>query len=225
MTNTLPHTLGNLGKIKRFVVDDQVEGQVLEYRCEVLEVNGAVRKLKTTGGQGEPTYFISYRSDDITLTVEVDGLVLPKIMAYFGEQPTLYRDFPLIGTERFHFPFILNSSSLYPKEERNEIFINDESPHMSENRDVLARAMKAAIAFGSWLVENGAKDRYAIAYSRLPEVGLKEGAEKWYRDQQREWRKALLELPLVECANKTTVRLKEAVIPKHGSAGDVQEAF
>ncbi len=226
LTNTLPHTLGNLGKIKRLVVDDQVEGQLLEYHCEVVEDNGAVRKLKMTGGQGEPVYFISYRSGDITLTVEVDGLGAPKLKPNFGDQPTLYRDFPLIGTERFHFPFILNSSSFYPKEERNGIFLNDEkSAQVSKNRDVLARAMNTAIEFGTWLVENGAKDLYVIAYSRLPEDDLKEGAKQWYRDQQRAWRAKLLELPLVECANGTTTRLKEAVIPKHGNARDAQEAF
>lgn len=226
LTNTLPHTLGNLGKIKRLVVDDQVEGQVLEYHCEVVEDNGAVRKLKMTGGQGEPVYFISYRSEDITLTVEVDGLDEPRLKANFGEQPTLYRDFPLIGTEKFHFPFILNSSSFYPKEERNGIFLNDEkSAQVLKNRDVLARAMNTALEFGKWLVENGAKDRYVIAYSRLPEDDLKEGAKQWYRDQQRAWRNALLELPLMECANGAMVHLKEAVIPKHGNARDVQEAF
>lgn len=226
LVNTLPHTLGNLAKVKRLIVEDRVTGQTLDYRCEVVANDAAIRKLRMSAGEQVIAHFISYAKDKVTLTVEVDGFERPKLKANFGEQPTLYRDFPLIGSEKFHFPFILNSVHLYPNEERSGIFLNDAgSAHVATNRQVLERAMDLALEFGLWLAEQGARDRFVIAYSRMPEADLNHGAKEWYRERQRNWRTRILELPLVETPAGTAIPLKEAVIPWYGQDGSANAAL
>lgn len=226
LVHTLPHTLGNLGKVKRLQVEDRVSGRTVDYRCEVVEDNGTVRKLRMTTGDQQAVLFLSYRRDGITLTVEVDGFERPRLKPNFGEQPTLYRDFPLIGSEKFHFPFILNSAALYPKEERNGIFLNDaDSDRVKNNRRVMERAMQLAAEFGQWLAANNARDLHVVAYSRLPEDDLNEEAKRWYREQQRTWRAGLLNLPLVETAANKNIPLKDAVLPRGGAGVEAQAAF
>lgn len=225
LIHTLPHTLGNLGKVKRLLVEDRVGDRALDYRCELVE-NGNIRKLRMISGEQDVVHFLSYTRDDITLTVEVDGFEHPRLKPNFGEQPTLYRDFPLIGSEKFHFPFILNSAALYPTEQRNGIFLNDaSSDRVKNNRLVIERAMQCAVEFGRWLAENGAQDLYVVAYSRMPEIELNEDAKLWYKVQQKHWRAGLLQLPLVETATGTNVPLKDVVLPRAGHGSDVQAAF
>lgn len=226
LVNTLPYTLGNLAQVKRMLVEDMVTGRTLDYRCEVVANDGAIRKLRMTAGEQVIAHFISYDTDKLTLTVEVDGFERPRLKANFGEQPTLYRDFPLIGSEKFHFPFILNSVQLYPNEERSGIFLNDaSSAHVITNRQVLERAMDLAVEFGQWLAERGARDRFVIAYSRMPEADMDQGAKEWYGERQRNWRTRILELPLVETPAGTTIPLKEAVIPWYSEDGSANAAL
>ncbi|HMN05177.1 MAG TPA: hypothetical protein PKD45_05565 [Flavobacteriales bacterium] len=227
LIHTLPHTLGNLGdKVKRLMVDDRVGGRMLDYRCDVVEDNGTIRKLRMKAGEQDAVHFLSYTRDDITLTIEVNDFERPRLKPNFGEQPTLYRDFPLIGSEKFHFPFILNSATLYPTEQRNGIFLNDaSSDRVMNNRLVIERAMQCAIEFGRWLAENGAQYLYVVAYSRMPEIDLNEDAKLWYKVQQKQWRAGLLQLPLVETATGTNVPLKDVVLPRAGHGLDVQAAF
>lgn len=228
LIHTLPHTLGNLGKVKRLLVEDRVGGRTVDYRCEVVEDNGTLRKLRMTTGDEQTVQFMSYRRDGITLTVEVDEFERPRLKPNFGEQPTLYRDFPLIGSEKFHFPFILNSAALYPKEQRDGIFLNKSNDRVENNRRVMERAMQLAVEFGLWLAANGAQDLYVVAYSRLPELELREfnaEARQWYKEQQRTWRAAILSLPLVETAANKNIPLKEAVLPRGGTGAEAQAAF
>lgn len=229
LIHTLPHTLGNLGdKVKRLMVDDRVGGRMLDYRCDVVEDNGTIRKLRMTTGEQDAVHFLSYTRDGITLTVEVDGFERLRLKPNFGEQPTLYRDFPLIGTEKFHFPFILNSAALYPKEERDGIFLNEANDRVKNNRRVMEQAMELAVEFGQWLADNGAQDLFVVAYSRLPELEAKEfnaEAKQWYKEQQRTWRAGLLSLQLVETAANKNIPLKDAVLPRGGAGVEAQAAF
>nr|MBP8823786.1 hypothetical protein [Flavobacteriales bacterium] len=220
LVNTLPYTLGNLAKVKRLIVEDSVKGQTLDYRCKVVANDGSIRKLCMSAGEQVIAHFISYGKDNLTLTVEVNGFERPKLKANFGEQPNLYRDFPLIGSEKFHFPFILNSVELYPNEERSGIFLNAAgTSHVATNRQVIERAMDLAVEFGQWLAEQGASNLYVAAYSRLPGVNMDPSAMEWYQERQRNWRGRILKLPLVETTAGTTIALKDAIIPRHGPEG------
>ena len=47
------------------------------------------------------------------------------IQARHPEMPTLFADFPLIGSESFVYPCIINSHMFWPNEERSNIALRD----------------------------------------------------------------------------------------------------
>lgn len=58
--------------------------------------------------------------------------------------PKLFCDFPLIGTEDFSFPIVVNSSCFNPTEPRNGIFMTDkENPVIEENKKLMLQALDA----------------------------------------------------------------------------------
>lgn len=58
--------------------------------------------------------------------------------------PKLFCDFPLIGTEDFSFPVVVNSFCFNPTEPRNGIFMTDkENPVIEENKKLMLQALDA----------------------------------------------------------------------------------
>lgn len=62
--------------------------------------------------------------------------------------PILYRDFPLIGSEKFHFPFYLDGFKFNPLETRNGLYLNGElNEEAIENRNIISHAIDSSIKF------------------------------------------------------------------------------
>src|SRR5699024_5163421 len=83
--------------------------------------------------------------------------------------PKLFCDFPLIGTEDFHFPIIVNSFFFNPQTERDGIWLmGDNDPEVKENKKILEQAL----VLYKDLVENIKCDSYKnifhIANSKIP---------------------------------------------------------
>ena len=56
--------------------------------------------------------------------------------------PKLFCDFPLIGTENFHFPIVINSFYFNPQTERDGIWLmGDNDPEVTENKDLMKQAV------------------------------------------------------------------------------------
>lgn len=67
------------------------------------------------------------------------------IRAFYPCRPTpprLYIDFPLVGSEQFPFPVVLNSLAMRPNEPRSNISLveHEESLDARENRALVDRA-------------------------------------------------------------------------------------
>ena len=61
---------------------------------------------------------------------------------YAKGTPKLFCDFPLIGTECFSFPVVVNSPCFNPIEPRNGIFLTDkENPVIEENKKLMLQAL------------------------------------------------------------------------------------
>ncbi len=229
LRNTLPFTLANVPKIEEVVVVDATRGIEVTYTCNIVSKEANVREVKVTmqaDGEENAKHILCWDADSITLMAEVEDLDEYALVPNFGEQPTLYRQFPLIGSENFHFPFIVNGDDFFPTEERDGLQLNSEEDEDSlTNRVIISRAMDEAVAFAQWLVEKGAKNRYVLAHTRIPRINWEPDARNWYKGLQEKWRKAIRELALVENADGGFTILKDVVVPKYGTSKKVKEVF
>ena len=132
-------------------------------------------------------------------------------------QPILLRDFPLIGSEKFHFPFFLNGFRFNPLETRNGLYLNgdDSNTEAKENRIIIQNAIELSIEFINWLQTKNINKRYLLAYSNIPEAPIiyDKKAIEWFIGQQKIWRKKLLKFEIVnDGIDKFTIN--ELKLPK-----------
>ena len=226
LVNTLPQTLVNLKKIKKVTVVNNGIQEVYEKK-KVDNKNGFTSYEVQISNQ-DSKKFISYGRNEITLAVEVNSFKPITLIENFGKQPNLFRDFPLIGSEKFYFPYILNGHTFNPTEDRDSIVLHsDESKEAIENRKSIENAISVSQEFTQWLIDNNAINRHICAYTRRPELKSKweDFSKNWFSEIQTNWRKQLIELPLFETEKGDIIDLKNAIIPEDGDSKEFKEEF
>ncbi len=112
--------------------------------------------------------------------------------------PRVFCAFPLIGTEEFYFPFVVNSNQFIPKTERDRLYLRGETKDADNNKEILAHAVDLYKKVVKLASENKWKDFYVIADTKLPKED-DDFDRNWYKDNiQKTIRQFLLTLPIVE---------------------------
>ena len=212
LINTMPITLVlQRDKIKKVEVIISGKGCTV-YECNpklVDEFEDTKILLTQVTIDNIPKAFLTYEKANISLTIDInpdlsEGYVLVQRLS---TQPVLFCDFPMIGSEKFYFPYMLNCNKFHPNETRNGIDLNgniDENIIAKENRKLFTEAIKEALSFNQWLIKKDAKNRYLLALSRLPDPLIpfdKDYAKIWIEELQEKWRESLLKQELVETEN------------------------
>ena len=116
------------------------------------------------------------------------------------DQPVLLRDFPLIGSQNFHFPFYLDGFKFNPLGTRNGLYLNGNlNKEAIDNREIIEKAIKSSIEFTKFLIVQNIDKRYLLAKTNIPEPPERydDCTINWFIEQQKEWRKNLLDFRLV----------------------------
>ena len=159
--------------------------------------------------------FLSYLKVDkkkeklrlITEIIKKEGKIfLNKIT----NKPMLYRNFPLIGSNEFNMPFIVDGFDFYPLESRNGIFLNagknDKNLDTQKNMSLLNEAFDASIEFIKCMLKKYKylERRFFLASSKLPKpiVTFDSYAKNWIEERQRLFREKLKDLPLLKFDNQ-----------------------
>lgn len=133
---------------------------------------------------------IEYRNGQIYLK-EFDPLV-----------PKLFCDFPLIGTEDFPFPVIINSTALNPNEPRNGIYLTDKADvKIDENKSIIIEAVKLYYVLLEYASANNWGNIYLLA--KIPQLKEKEWiSKKWFKNEVIDpIKEKLLITPIVDTEN------------------------
>ena len=216
LINTMPITLITQSKkIKQVRVIDRVKGTNVLYTCDSTSLGDNVQ-LSVVKIDDITKKYLSYITDEVALTTEVnieDGIY--EIIKRESKQPVLYRDFPLIGSEKFYFPYTLNGFEFNPTERRNGLLLNSaDHPNCVANRIIVDKAVDAVLKFNEWLISKNATNRYLLASSRIPkssEEYSESVAAPWIKNLQANWRRQLLQESLVETDNGTDLLVNLSV--------------
>lgn len=216
LINTMPITLVTQSKkIKQVRVIDRVKGTNVVYTCDSTSLGDNIQ-LSVVKIDDITKKYLSYITDEVALTTEVnieDGIY--EIIKRDSKQPVLYRDFPLIGSEKFYFPYTLNGFEFNPTERRNGLLLNSaDLPNCIANRFIVDKAVDAVLKFNEWLISKNATNRYLLASSRIPkssEEYSESVAAPWIKNLQTNWRRQLLQERLVETDNGTDLLVNLSV--------------
>ena len=234
LINTAPVTLSTqYKKISSITITDHINNLITKYSHSYKRLKGGIKNQPEIGintvtinyndtkknkETKEEKYFYSYKTDKCRLLYQVekkDGDSF-KVVERKKGQPTLYRDFPLIGSDKFHFPFFLDGFKFNPLETRNGLYLNgDINQEAIENRKIIEHAIESSIIFIKWLLENNVDKRYLLAKSRIPEPPQKydDIAINWFIGQQKKLRKELTKLRLLKDGEGNTCELETLKFP------------
>lgn len=217
LVNTLPVTMINLPKVKSVRVINRLEGTDVRYIC--LREKKDENVVLSTIANGELTKkYLTYTTDDVSLSLEVNEENGQWYAVKRDEKlPVLLRDFPLIGSHQFYFPYFLNGFRFIPTEPRDDIQIHGDSDDKPSviNRGIIEKAVESVLVFNQWLIEHDIHNRYLLASSRIPkstESWDEETSEPWIKELQKKWRAELLNQMLLECDNGNFV-MSEMLFP------------
>ncbi len=212
LLNTLPITLIFLEKIGNVQIVNEVDDVIEDYTCKIEKEEKLLSFYKVTKNSSindsTSFYFIKWKQDDVQIVVQVNNFSELALIDNNGKIPILYRDFPLIGSEKFHFPFYFNGSTFHPTENRDGVLIKGDGKKPEHNKELLLKARDCGIEFTKWLLGNNASNLYILANTRIPFVpDINEETKRWLKEYQIEWRKAIIDFNLVETKNgKTSIR-------------------
>lgn len=117
--------------------------------------------------------------------------------------PRLFCDFPLIGTEEFPLPVVVNSPFFHPTESRDGIRLVDvDHEEPNENKEIFSEVVQLYEGLIEWCTESEWLDLYHLAgVDDLPN-NLEWTSESWFAGKVQEpLRKKLLHAPVVEMAD------------------------
>jgi len=178
------------------------------------ELKGKIRSEDQKQG------LLHFTSEDLTIAVPVSYQNGSWWIQKIEKEIKLYKEFPLIGTETWHLPFMLHSSRFLPSEPRDGIrtFKDNEDREDSTadiNRNTLLAYKGAVMSFFQNLQNAGVKNLYLLSESGLPEEKIEYTARQWYSEHiQKPLRDFFSTHPLLLTASGKQISLPLAKIPR-----------
>lgn len=122
----------------------------------------------------------------------------------------LFCTFPLIGSENWRFPIMLNSSKFYPETERNGITLIKDKDNGNQAR--IKKAVEIYKMYCSSCIKNNYENLIFLADTRIENYPIW-CDEDWYLDRLNEIREFLLNQPIVINELGKPVVLQDTVFP------------
>lgn len=135
----LPYVLSFVPEIETVSVDtvDWIikRGEIFSSNHE----NIMVQQVKCSENGVESSKYVCVLSrENVSVAIEVAHDDNVYVQRYSSKLPKIFCDFPLIGTEDFSFPVVINSSYFNPTEPRDGIYITDkENDKVEENKSLI----------------------------------------------------------------------------------------
>ncbi|MBT2564704.1 DUF3883 domain-containing protein [Pedobacter sp. ISL-68] len=180
------------------------------------ELNGKNKANNESYQEG----LIHYSNDD--LTIAVPAIYRNEIweVQKIEKEIKLFKDFPLVGTETWHIPFLLQSAKFQPSEPRDGVrtFKDNEDrvdPTADTNRNIFLSYKMASTNFFTILQSSGVKCLHLLTESGLPEEKIEYTSTHWYTISiQKPLREFFGKHPLIITASGKPIALSLAKIPR-----------
>ena len=217
----MPYVLAFNPKIGRVTIINNGHSVVYNRKSDIL--HDFILPISKIENNNETTLQIAVGTSN-TKTIHVAAEIDPitNSVKPFTDVPRLFCDFPLVGTESFYFPVVVNSSRFFPHTERHSIWLKgNEDKEVVQNQDILETAVALYKKLLTKLSEFGTKNLYNVADTRIPDVNKEYFDSEWYKTLIREQLiDIIINTPIVDTHKHGRRALKETFII-YGSEKDM----
>ena len=166
------------------------------------------------GNQEDKVYLLAKgakTSVAVALEPKSDG---SKTLMPINNTPRLFLGFPLIGTENFSFPAVINSFEFTPTEHRDGVFLGQaENEANRENEAVIKEACGLLVDLVQFAAESGYRNVYELA--NVPAIRDQSGLNKGWlrRTLKNQFIEKVRQTPAVLNENGDTRAPEDATLP------------
>ena len=200
-TQLIPFVLAFIPVIDSVNIIDNVNNTTTKFEnSEELENDVLLSIIKTENKKRVEIKLLFAKDEDVAIASLVeeteDGYAIKSLKDY----PKLFCDFPLIGTEDFHFPVIVNSFYFNPLMERDGVWLKGEGKQeVEENREILEKAVELYEQLIGTITELDFYDYYNICLTKTPNTNEKYFDDKWYQNNiQKSLREIITKSKVIE---------------------------
>lgn len=224
----IPFVLTFVPKIGRVEIVDNVTQNITSFKNKQESRDTLITHISKIKNKEETSIFILPASDDqVEIATEVEKSEEGYLVKSIKNFPKLFCDFPLIGTENFHFPVIINSFFFNPKTERDGIWlkgINDQE--VQENKKLLESAVKLYAQLIANVAEKTFFDLYNLAETKIPSTDGEYLDKEWYKKfVQQPLRELVYNAKIVELEGSTSekISIKQLYLPTNSFSKEIKE--
>ncbi|MEG3894099.1 MULTISPECIES: sacsin N-terminal ATP-binding-like domain-containing protein [unclassified Microcoleus] len=200
----IPFVLAFIPRIIRVEIIDNTTNNITIFEKNQELIDGFVVPISKNKNKKKTNIFILYASDDkVKIATEIEETERGYSVKSIENFPKLFCDFPLIGSEDFHFPVIVNSFFFNPQTERNGLWLKDsDNTEVKENQKLLENAVELYKNLISKVSEGHFFDLYNLAETKMPSTNEIYFNENWYKDFiQKPIREFIYKAKVVETEN------------------------
>jgi hypothetical protein len=224
----VPYVLAFISKISRVeIIDNTVKNNTVFEKNKGLIDNLIIPISKTENGERENILILYASVDKVAIATEIEKTEKGYSVKSIKNVPKLFCDFPLIGTENFHFPVIVNSFFFNPQTERDGVWLKgSDDTEVKENQKVLENAVELYKNLVSQITDQDFFDLYNLAETKIPSANEKYFDEKWYQDFiQKPIREFIFNAKIVELEDKAAEKraIKELGFPTKSFTESIKE--
>lgn len=229
LINTLPMTLIFVDKIKEVHLENRITGTKTNFTLiskllSLGKINTVLISNTSSIYTEQHEYFwtVTTEEDKLTCAIKVKSTEDLSPIPWRKNTPKLYRDFPLIGSEKIYLPAVINGGEFYPNELRSGLLISDDdSTKVRKNRDLLVKAMEIIMSMVTHITTSTQTGLFLLANSKTPE----DFPRAWYIENiQKPYRNFLLETNIVHNGIGLE-KLRNCKFPKFSDEPETNEEF
>jgi len=200
------------------ILDNLLNTNTVFRNHQVFTDNFIVPIEKDVNGVQTEILILHATSEKVSVATQVEKIEKGYSVKSIADIPKIFCDFPLIGTEKFHFPLIVNSFYFHPQTERDGIWLkgNAENLEVMENQELFVNALALYKKLISHLEEREFFDLYNLIESRMPATNENYFDAAWYKEViQKPLREYIVDAKIVELEENTSLKksIKELDFP------------
>lgn len=224
-TTLIPYVLSFIPEIYSVEIIDEITSDTIEFQNNAEVINGFKKITKIRNGNSSIIRLLFATNG----TVSIAAIATKKGDVFefqsLANIPKLFCDFPLIGTEVFHFPIVVNSFFFNPQTERDGIWLKgDSDPEVKENKEILEQALVLYKELVAGLNCETFKHIYNIAKTEMPSTDESYFDKDWYiKTIQKPIREFLLNQVIVETESNVGKKLNESWFPLKSYSKETSE--
>lgn len=157
-------------KINEVTVDDDFTYKIKDEVLKFEELTIYTVEIESFSECTTQSYaIINEGNTTVAVPVFVDKKSVVSILPINQSHPRLFCDFPLVGSESFFFPCIINDSTFNPDDPRSGVFLTDKlDGKILHNKDIIETAIKLYYRLLDYASDKNWKDIHYLVDIRVP---------------------------------------------------------